>query len=347
MARVERGKQEEVLARGLTCPPVNVGPRSTPHYARFRDQAVHAIKGGRQVFAGQRGEGFHVDVGSIFDLGTLRPFQMAHLIPSATAAGVNGTQGLNVHSIAIQVPIAELTRDGARPTDPMKSSSVIGVWATANRQMSRMWDEEHGMHAGHGPWRQVSRLANPLFNEVLVPMAEKDRWNATVPANDKQYAKYVARPELAKLLPVLYPGVFPRLAAYTKPRADLLAILLTGIPAGVVPGFQNYTGPVQADLMRLNVAIRPTAQPNPIGLIAGDPAGFPNGRRVVDDVVAIELRAVAGATIPLVDPSFTPDAATAGLTDGTTNTNLPYLSTFPYLADPAGGYQTTPGRPAA
>jgi hypothetical protein len=146
---------------------------------------------------------------------------------------------------------------------------------------------------------------------------------------------------------VLYPGVFPHLAAYDKDRADLLAILLTGIPAGIVPGFQNYTGARQADMLRLNVAIPPTASPNPIGLVGGDPAGFPNGRRIIDDVVAIELRAVAGATIPLVDPTFTPDGATAGLTDGTSNTNLPYRDTFPYLADPAGGYQSSPGQPAA
>ena len=125
------------------------------------------------------------------------------------------------------------------------------------------------------------------------------------------------QPELAGLLPVLYPGVFPHLAAYTKPRADLLAILLTGIPAGVVPGFQNFTGATQADLLRLNLAVPPTAKPNPLGLVAGDPAGFPNGRRLVDDVVTIELRAVAGLTIPLVDPSFTPDGAAALIQDGT------------------------------
>ena len=157
--------------------------------------------------------------------------------------------------------------------------------------------------------------------------------------------RYVAKPELAGLLPVLYPGVFPRLKAYTKPRADLLAILLTGIPAGIVPGFQNYTGSTQADMLRLNVAIAPSANPNPIGLLAGDAAGFPNGRRVMDDVVAIELRAVAGLTIPLVDPSFTPDAAAAGLSDGTTNTNAPLLSSFPYLGHPASGTASRPGMP--
>lgn len=347
VTRVPKRQRPQILASNLPCPPVNIGPRSTPNYARFTEQAVQSIQGGRKVFAGQRSDAFHVDLGSIFDLGTLRPYQMAHLIPSAAAAGVNGTQGLNVHSIAVQVPISDLTRGGVRPTDVASAASVIGVWATASRQRSRVFDSRKGKHVYHGAWSQVSRLGNPLFNEVITPMARKDRWNTTRPDKDSDYAKYVAKPELAGLLPVLYPGVFPKLAAYKKDRADLLAILLTGIPSGVVPGFQNYTGPTQADMLRLNVAIPPSAKPNPIGLIAGDAAGFPNGRRLGDDVVAIELRAVAGATIPLVDPSFTPDAAAGGLTDGTTNTNLPLRKTFPYLADPAGGYQTAPGRPAA
>ncbi|EAP98943.1 hypothetical protein JNB_02205 [Janibacter sp. HTCC2649] len=347
VTRLTRGRRRSVLANNLPCPPVNIGPRSTPDYGRFTEQAVQSIQGGRKVFAGQRGDGFHVDLGSIFDLGTLRPFQMAHLIPSATAAGVNGTQGLNVHSIALQVPIRDLTLGGIRPTDVAAATSVIGVWATASRQKSRIWDSRRAKHVFQGPWSQVSRLGNPLFNEVITPMARKDAWNTASPHEDSTFAKYVSKPELAGLLPVLYPGVFPKLAAYTKPRADLLAILLTGIPSGVVPGFQNYTGPTQADMLRLNVAVPPTADPNPIGLVAGDAAGFPNGRRIIDDVVAIELRAVAGATIPLVDPSFTPDAATGGLTDGTTNTNLPYLDHFPYLANPAGGYQSAPGVPAA
>ena len=334
------------LGTRLTVPPVNIGPRSTPNYARFTAEAVHSLVGGRKVFAGQRAEGFHVDLGSIFDLGTLRPFQMAHLIPSATAVGVNGTQALNVHSIALQVPITDLTRDGASPGDVMAPESVIGVWATASRQKSRLFDAEKGRTVWHGPWQQVSRLGNPLFNEVITPMAEKDRWNAESPADDERFAKYVANPELARLLPVLYPGVFPKLAAYAKPRADLLAILLTGIPSGVVPGFQNFTGSTQADMLRLNVAIPPASSPNVLGLIGGDAAGFPNGRRVIDDVVTVELRAVAGATIPLVDPSFTPDGAASAVTDGTTNTNSAYLQSFPYLGTPAGGYQTTPGTPA-
>src|SRR6478672_11224932 len=271
VTRVARGDRPRTLASNLTCPPVNIGPRSTPDYATFTSAAVHAIQGGRTVFAGQRGEGFHVDLGSIFDLGTLRPFENLHLIPSAAAVGVNGTQGLNVHSIALQVPISDLTRRGTTPTDPLDAGSVIGVWATASRQKSRIWDSERGRHSWRGPYSQVSRLGNPLFNEVITPMAKKDRWNSTAPHDDSAFAGYVAKPELARLLPVLYPGVFPHLAAYTKDRADLLAILLTGIPAGVVPGFQNFTGATQADFLRLNMAIPPTMQnPSAAGLLGGD-----------------------------------------------------------------------------
>ena len=151
------------------------------------------------------------------------------------------------------------------------------------------------------------------------------------------------RPELAALLPVLYPGAFPNLAKYGKDRADLNAVLLTGIPKGIVPGFQNYTGPVESDMLRLNVAIPPSGTPNNLGLVAGDAAGFPNGRRIDDDVVTIELRAIAGLTLPLVDPSFTPDGAASAAADGTTNTNAKSTGTFPYLGLPGGGYQTTPG----
>ncbi|MFI7067594.1 DUF4331 domain-containing protein [Kribbella sp. NPDC050124] len=346
VTRVENGKSR-ILARDLAAPPVNVGVRSTPNYARLAAKAVHTIGRNRKVFAGQRADAFYADLGSIFDLGTLRPFQMAHLIPSAAAVGVNGLQGSNVHTIALQVPITDLTRDGRRPTDVLDAKSVIGIYASASRRQSAIIDGERGTRMWHGPYKQVSRLANPLFNEVIVPMADKDRWNSRPPSEDKRFAKYVARPELGALLPVLYPGVFPNLAAYNKDRADLAAILLTGIPKGVVPGFQNFTGPVQADLLRLNVAVPPSSSPNPLGLVAGDAAGFPNGRRLIDDVVTVELRAVAGLTIPLVDKSYKPDGAASAIKDGTSNTNPPLLDRFPYLGTPAGGYQSTPGTPAA
>ncbi|HEY1487358.1 MAG TPA: DUF4331 domain-containing protein, partial [Micromonosporaceae bacterium] len=297
----ENGKERHhLLGKDLACPPVNVGVRSTPNYGHtFTHAAIHRLGNGLHVFAGQRAEGFHVDLGSIFDLGALRPFQNLHLIPSAAAVGRNGGRSLNVHSIAMQLPIRDVTRDGTVPTHPHHRDAVIGVYASASRRHSTVRGGHHGdVDAGH--WVQVSRLGNPLFNEVIVPMSDKDKWNAVPPSADAAFAEYVNHPELAKLLPVLYPGVFTNLAAYHKPRADLAAILLTGIPNGIIPGFQNFTGAHPADLLRLNVAIPPSGSPSPYGLLGNDLAGFPNGRRVTDDIVAIELRAIAGATIPLV-----------------------------------------------
>ena len=339
------------LGRDLACPPCNIGPLSTPDYPALAAAATHNLGGGRTVFAGQRAEAFYVDLGSIFDLGDLRPFASAHNMfglsgmPVKSGPGVNATKDLNVHSIAIQVPITDLTRGGWSGKTPSDPRATIGVWTTASRQRVRLWDADRGENINTGPYTQVSRLGNPLFNEVLVPMSKKDYWNTQQPANDKQFAQYVAKPELAGLLPTLYPGVFPNLDALNKSgkaRADLEAILLTGIPAGLIPGFQNYTGATQADELRLNTAIPPTSTPNIYGLLGGDVAGFPNGRRVSDDVVAIELRALAGVTYGLVDKTYTADAAASAVTDGLTpdNLDIPTLNVFPYLGVPHSGYTT-------
>jgi hypothetical protein len=328
------------IGTGLPCPPCNIGPLSTPDYTALAAQAVHQLGGGITVYAGQRAEGFYVDLGAIFDLADLRPFEQLHAtfgLPALQAApGVNATNNVNVHSIAIQVPVSALTRSG-HPT--------IGVWTTASRQRVRLWDADQGENVNSGPFRQVSRLGNPLVNEVLIPLGHKDQWNSLPPSDDKRFTSYVTQPGLAALLPVLYPGVFPNLAALVKsakPRADLEAIFLTGIPAGLIAGFTNFTGSVLADMLRLNTSIPPTpsAKQSIYGLLGGDAAGFPNGRRVTDDVVAIELRALAGVTYPLIDKNFKPDAAAGELTDGLTpaSVHAPYLGQFPYLGVPYSGY---------
>jgi Domain of unknown function (DUF4331) len=341
VTRVSDGKRK-VLADKLACPPCNIGPASTPNYERLAAQAIHSLPGGRTVFAGQRLEGFYVDLGAIFDLGDLRPFQSLHISAMANAPGVNASNGFGVHTIAIKVPKSDLTRHGGTPTNPMSREAVVGVWAAASRRRAVI-REPGGRLFESGGWVQVSRLGNPLFNEVIVPMGEKDLWNSLTPADDKQFLEYVQHPELAGLLPVLYPGVFPRLAKLKAARADLVAVLLTGLPGGIVPGFQNYTGPTYADVLRLNMAIPPTTKdPNPIGLIGGDAAGFPNGRRVFDDIVSVELRAIAGATYPLVNPDYKPDAAAGLLTDGLGPNATRYEQHFPYLGTPQSGYQTTP-----
>ncbi len=334
------GEHRTLLGAGLASPPCNIGPASTPNYAALGQAAVHSLPHGERVFAGQRLEGFYVDLGAIFDLGDLRPFQNLHIVPMPAAPGVDATHDFNVHSIALRIPKTMLTRHGLNPTDPSSPTSVIGVWAAASRRKAQVRNADEGHESG--PWVQVSRLGNPLVNEVLIPMGKKDYWNGQRAQDDAQFSEYVAHPELAKLLPVLYPGVFPNLAALHASRADLLAILLTGIPSGIIPGFQNYTGPTQADQLRLNMAIAPAKSPNPLGILGGDLAGFPNGRRVFDDVTSVELRAIAGATYPLVHPSYKPDAAASLLTDGLTSTSTTYQDHFPYLGVPAGGYQTKP-----
>ncbi len=342
VTRVDRSRRR-VLATGLACPPCNIGPSSTPNYEAVASQAVHAVSGGHTVFAGQRLEGFYVDLGAIFDLGDLRPLQNLHLASMVPpAAGVNDAHGFGVHAIALKIPISQLTKDGSTPTNPMSQKAVIGVWAAAKRRRAVV--REPGFAFEAGPWVQVSRLGNPLFNEVIVPLGDKDRWNAVPASEDKLFLKYVQHPELAGLLPVLYPGAFPNLAGLKAARADLVAILLTGLPAGIVPGFQNFTGNTYADQLRLNLAIPPTAsgKVNALGVVAGDLAGFPNGRRVFDDVVTVELRAIAGLTYPLVNPSYTPDAAVNAITDGLTSASTSYLSQFPYLGTPQSGFATTP-----
>ena len=350
-----RTGKSTILGHDLPTPPVNIGPRSTPKYPDLANAAINGLSDGSTVFAGQRDEAFFVDLGSIFDLGALRPVQNFHLIPTPAAPGVDATKGYSVHSIAIQIAKDKLTSDGSNPTDPLGKNSTIGIWASASRRRAAILptDGDGNQSGDHesdevvtGPFTQVSRLGMPLINEVIIPLGKKDFWNTSLPRFDSQFLQYYQTPELQRLLPVLYPGVFPNLAGVSEARADLIAILLTGIPAGIISGFQNFTGPLQADYLRLNLAIPPnTTNPNRLGLVGGDPAGFPNGRRVLDDVVDIEIKAIAGATLPLVDKNFTTDGAVSLVTQGITGNPVqapnttPFLSVFPYLPHPVPGYE--------
>ncbi|MFI5835994.1 DUF4331 domain-containing protein [Micromonospora sp. NPDC051300] len=351
LTRVADGR-EHVLATKLPCPPCNVGPLSTPNYQNLVKQATFKLSTGEKVFAGQRADGFFVDLGAVFDLGTLRPFQQLHVagkkLFKTEGEPVNALDRLNVHSIAVQVPLAKVRRKASR-YGYADRASTIGVWTSASRQQVRVLGDRVSKDVTTGPFTQVSRLGNPLFNEVIVPMSKKDLWNTLPPSEDKRFAGFVERPELAALLPVLYPGVFGNLEKLNKakkPRADLLAILLTGVPAGLIDGFANTTGDTQADMLRLNTAIRPSAKPDRFGVLGGDLAGFPNGRRVGDDVVTIALRAIAGLTVPLVDKTFTPDAAAAAVTPGLDagDVTAPFLADFPFLGTPYDGFNNPPAK---
>jgi hypothetical protein len=318
-----------LLGAHLATPPVNVGERSTPDYEALATAAVHTLADGSKVFAGQRDDPFFVDLGSVFDLLGLRPFNAAHLIPKPPSSGVDGLKGLNTHIIALQIDKSLLTHDGSAAVDPAKTSSIIGVYSTTLRRRIKIDhddDDDRGKSGDHH-WVQVSRLGLPLVNEVVIPLGLKDRFNASDPVDDRQFASFVLNPEPARLIPVLYPGV----AVPPAPRNDLAAIFLTGIP-----GLNQPAHVTPSEMLRLNMAIPPSASPNPLGLLAGQLDGFPNGRRLGDDVVDIEIRALAGAT------PFTPAfnrAPNNQLGDGVNQNDKSFLSTFPYVAHPFAGYE--------
>ena len=212
------------IGTNLTTAPANIGPRSTPDYeAKLGSDAVETIGRGIKVFAGQRDDAFFVDTGSIFDLGGLRPFNAAYnpALPAApTAPGVDDISGFNTNSIAIQIPIEQLTRNHALPVDANDPNAVVGVWAAASRQKTRVLAAD-GTVSNSGTWQQVSRLGNPLINEVVIPRVKKDYWNSQQPAGDSRFAKYYRAPELAALVNFLYPGLPD---ARTENRDDLVAI---------------------------------------------------------------------------------------------------------------------------
>jgi hypothetical protein len=338
-----------LLRAGLRVQPVDAGPCGEASDRQLAESALHSLPGDCQVFAGQRAGGVHLGLGAIFDLGTPGPLEMAQLAAFEAAFEVSGSPGSNVHSIAIQVPISDLTRSHKAPTQVMHADSVIGVWASASQQRSRIFDSHSERTRGHGPFVQVCRSGNPLFSELLLPRGDRERWNAEPPRGDDDFARHVSDPELARLLCLRHGADFPNLAAYPKPRADLVALLLTGIPTGVIPGFQNFTGSKHADMLRLNLAVPSSEQPHELGLLAGDPAGFPNGRRVEDDVITAQLRALAGLTIPLLDSTFTPDVVTTWVATVTPSpaqagraNSSSSQSYFPYLGAPVRDRQTGP-----
>ena len=343
VVRVGKNGSATELGSGLLTPPANIGPRSTPHYEDLAAAAAHNLPGGVKVFAGQRDDPFFVDLGSIFDLAGLRPLNSLHALPLATEDGVDGVSGYNTHTIAIQVPIAQLTRNHAMPTGPNDPKAVIGVYASASRRHIQIL-QSNGKHKSLSSWRQVSRLGEPLINEVVIPLGQKDRWNATEPEDDAQFASRYLNPEIVGIANSLYSALDD---APTTNRGDLLAVLLTGVPG------LNNTGTTKADLLRLNVAIPPASSPGRLGVLAGDFAGFPNGRRLSDDVVDIELRALEcsyGAAAGIVEGFGFCDgnahrAPNNLITDGVDANERSFMPHFPYVATPFSGYEAVPPTP--
>src|SRR5262245_2267807 len=305
-------EQETVLGTDLPVAPWFVGPVSMPNYDALAQSAVKTLPGGYKVFVGPRDDPFYVDLAAIFDLLTIRK------VPGNMGKGVDGVGGYNVMTIALQVPMTKITKDGQAPS-AASNNSIVGIWDTAERLANKTLNGDGSISFG-GPEVQVSRLGMPLVNEVVIPLQDKDKFNASEPANDvANFGGYVVDPELAKLLKLLY-GI----NAPPAPRNDLVAVFATGVaglnqPAGVSPG----------EMLRLNLLIPPATTPNRFGVLAGDLAGFPNGRRLSDDVVDIELRVVAGV---LVDGfNIAPNNM---LGDGIDANDKPFLPYFPYVAPP-------------
>ena len=324
----EGGEDREgrVIAEDLQAAPYNVGPASFPEgYQQVADEAIHEI-GGRggdsvdnkqdedgamKVFAGPRDDPFFIDLGGTFDLLQLRAIQ--GLDP------VDDLAGLNVHTLALQVPKSMLRGGddpviGVRTTSYRRSTNVL-------RDVGKPGDPLPVVKQSGGPWVQISRLDNPLVNEVVIPLKDKDRWNAADPSEDGQFLEYVTDPELGRLFESVL-----KLDVPEPPRNDLVSIFLTGIPdlnqpANVTPSSQ----------LRLNTDIAPADEESRLGVLGGDNAGYPNGRRPADDVVDISLRAVAGGT------PFTPEfnkAPNNELADGVDANDVEFMESFPYLACP-------------
>ncbi|RIK43297.1 MAG: hypothetical protein DCC57_17875 [Chloroflexi bacterium] len=367
-ARVEEivNGKATVLGEGFPVPPAHIGPKSTPDYQTLFQEAVQTIAtdhGDIKVFAGQTDDPFWVDLGSIFDLLSLRPQATPVGYDSGPSEGVDGLAGFNVHSIAIQIPIERLL-------DQASDNTVLGVWATSSRPTVRVFGA--GNIQNVGDLVQISRLGMPLVNEVVLPLALKDAFNSLKPEQDydvytsdtragELLASSVYTPEVGTLLNALYGVPLP-----AKLRDDLVAIFFTGMvttkdftlvtPNGevTVPAGTNVNRPSivrPAEMIRLNVAeqFRPgvagslcSPEPNyKLGLLGGDACGFPNGRRLQDDVTDIELLAVAGAAYSVLTADtfeFSADLIPV-LNDGLDTNDVPFQHAFPYLAMPHQGYE--------
>ncbi len=293
-----------VLARNVIVPPNNAGSTTTPNFQALVTQAIHTIPGSSiRTYAGQVDDPFFIDLGGFFDLLRVRPFRSLHVANSIVPLpdrpeAPDMLSGFNCHTITMEVPITALTGTSTVP-DGSSPQRILGVYASASRQQISVLRDDRTQDQGQ--FVQVSRLGAPLVNELFIPIAEnsgrtKDAWNRSEPRNDQRFARFFQFPEPALRLAQLYPALRPVIpniqydqqgnpTGFTGPRNDLLG--------GATPLLDFVP-----DLLRLDVSVAPNLNGNRLGALGGDAAGFPNGRRLIDDVTDIFMRAAAGALVP-------------------------------------------------
>jgi hypothetical protein len=328
---IKNGRATDLTGgRRLFAVPTNVGPRTMPDYPALAKQGIYTLADGVKVFAGTVDDPFYIDLGGAFDSlnfrdtgsgvpGVLTAAQDAN---DTTNFAPDHVKGFNVNSIAIEVPIATLTRTGKK--EPASSpDSVIGTYGQTSRARTTVRRSPDPM-VSSGTFQPVQRMANPLFNELIIGTGSKDRFSMSLPKDDGQFAAFALDPVLARALNAIYGAALP---VPDAPRVDLLPLVTYAPP--ITPDSAK-PGPV-ADLLRLNTGVPPTPKANRkrMGFLAGDTAGFPNGRRVSDDVVDIAARAVVGVLTG--DPKFTGFPHNS-IGDGTNANDMPYQETFPYVA---------------
>ncbi|MDD5036888.1 MAG: DUF4331 domain-containing protein [Methylococcaceae bacterium] len=320
--------------RKLIAVPSNVGPRTMPDYAGLARQGIYDLGGGVKVFAGTVDDPFYIDLGATFDSINYRPSAFgsgiaAVFTPSQDAEqarnfSADDVSGFNVNTIAIELPITLLTSDGALH-GAGDAKGVIGTYATTSRpRIKTLPSQPGGKSALSTSFVQIQRMGNPLINELLIGTGDKNKFSMSEPKDDAQFSSYLLDPLLARAINAVYGGA---VTIPTPPRLDLAPLVFYAAP--ICPGCTAAQAGPLADLLRLNTGIPPTpaAARNRLAFLAGDNAGYPNGRRVSDDVTDISLRAVAG----VLNPAFNVSPNNQ-LADGVNNNDRTYQETFPYVA---------------
>jgi hypothetical protein len=305
--------------------PDNVGPKTMPNFAQIEAGGVVPLKGGGKTIVTPADDAFFVDLGTIFDGINLDKPGRPNIGLGNQGGGKDDVAGYNTKSFVLQVPEREVTRDGKQVSGAKDSEAVVGVWSTTERRSDSVLGGHRWRRGGNRKkWVQVSRLGNPLINEVIVPLPKKDKYNRTSPADDaRNFGRFALNPEPARLLNALF-----GLGVQETNRTDIVQALLTGVP-GLTQIGKN---PAAADTLKLNLGVPPAAKENRFGVLAGDVAGFPNGRRLADDVVDIELRVIAGAL--LSPPKNVP------LGDGVDQNEKPFRAQFPYVGLAYDGFNS-------